>query len=69
MMTGPVDAATDVAKSVTSALQAAPVVLALVIFNLLFIGAIVYLSIHSDNQWAAETERWATIAQSCLPQR
>jgi predicted PurR-regulated permease PerM len=53
------------AQSTIDALKSTPVVLALVVFNLLFVGAMVFVSVKSGERWDREIERWAGLAKSC----
>jgi hypothetical protein len=47
------------------ALKSTPVVLALVLFNLLFMGAMVYVSVNASERWDHEIERWAELVKQC----
>jgi len=69
MSPGPVEEASKVAQSVTDALKSTPVVLALVVFNVIFMGMMTYVSISNAHRWDGEVERWAQIVRTCLPQR
>jgi len=64
---GPIEQVSKLTAQTVEALKSTPVVLALVIFNVLFMGATVYVSIHNTKQWNTEVERWSTLVQSCLP--
>jgi hypothetical protein len=54
-----------VASSTVEALKSTPVVLALVIFNLLFVGAMIYVAIKTGDRWEHEIERWAELVKLC----
>jgi hypothetical protein len=69
MSPGPVEEASKVAQSVTTALASTPVVLALVVFNVIFMLMMGYISLTSSKRWDGEVERWAQIVRSCLPQQ
>ena len=68
-MSGPVEEASKVAQSVTAALASTPVILSLVVFNVIFMLMMGYISLASTKRWDNEVERWAQIARSCLPQQ
>jgi hypothetical protein len=53
------------ATATVDALKSTPVVLALVLFNVLFMAAMVYVSVKTGERWEGEIERWAQFAKSC----
>jgi hypothetical protein len=59
---GPVS---DTARSAIDALKAAPMVLALLVFNLVFIGFLAYVTVSERAQWARVVE---LLAKTCRPQ-
>ena len=65
-MSGPVEEASKVAQSVTDALKSTPVVLALVVFNVIFMLMMGYISLTSSKRWDNEVERWAQIVRACI---
>lgn len=54
------------ARTIVESLKSAPGTLALVIFNILFIAAVAYLSIHTGNRFDRETQRWQEIATNAV---
>jgi hypothetical protein len=65
MNPGIAEEASKVAATTVEALKQTPMILALVIFNVLFIGAMIYVSIKTGERWDHEIERWAELAKSC----
>jgi hypothetical protein len=55
------------ATATIDALRSTPVVLALVVFNIMFMGAMVYVSVKSGERWDNEVQRWVEFAKSCHP--
>ena len=53
------------AQSTIDALKSTPVVLALVVFNVLFMGAMVYVAIKTGERWDKEVQRWADLVAHC----
>ena len=53
------------AQSTVEALKSTPVVLALVVFNVLFMGAMVFVSVKSSERWDKEVQRWADLVAHC----
>jgi|EndMetStandDraft_8_1072994.scaffolds.fasta_scaffold245419_3 hypothetical protein len=53
------------AQSTIDALKSTPVVLALVVFNVLFMGAMVFVSVKSNQHWDNEVQRWADLVARC----
>jgi hypothetical protein len=53
------------AVATVDALKSTPVVLALVVFNVLFMFLAVYAQLKSGERWDREIERWAGLAKSC----
>jgi hypothetical protein len=64
-MSGISEEASKIAATTVEALKQTPMTLALVIFNVLFIGAMVYVSIKTSERWDHEIERWAQFAKAC----
>lgn len=64
--TSPVSSGINKAAIATvDALRSTPVVLALVVFNVLFIAAMVYVTIKTNERWEHEIERWVEFAKAC----
>ena len=57
------------ARTFVEALKSAPAVLSLVVFNLIFLAMVGWLAYHSAELANLETQRWAELVRSCLPQR
>ena len=53
MMPGITEEAAKVAATTVEALKSSPMILALVIFNLLFMGAVVYIQHTNGERWKA----------------
>ena len=53
------------AQSTIEALRSTPVVLALVLFNLLFVGAMIYVALKTGERWEHEIERWVELVKQC----
>jgi hypothetical protein len=53
------------ANATIDALKSTPVVFALVLFNVLFMFLIAYMSLKSSERWDHEIERWAELVKSC----
>lgn len=66
MTPGPVEEAGKVATSTIDALKATPIVLALVIFNVIFMILTGYISVKSGERWDRSVERWQEIAEQAL---
>jgi hypothetical protein len=64
-MSGIAEEASKVAATTVEALKSTPVVLALVIFNVLFMGAMVYVAIKTSERWEHEIERWVELVKLC----
>lgn len=56
------------AGQVVDALRSTPIILALVIFNVLFMFLMTYASIKSSEHWDAEVERWARQLDNAIKQ-
>jgi len=54
----------ETARTVVSALKSTPAILALVIFNLLFMGAVVYIQHTNGARW---TELFELTLKQCAP--
>lgn len=54
-----------VATTTVEALKATPVVLALVVFNVLFMILSGYVSLQITERWDAEITRWEKLVHSC----
>ena len=71
MNPGLTEEATKVATTTVEALKQTPMTLALVIFNVMFMFLMVYLSVKNGARWDAETERLhglvANVMASCGP--
>jgi hypothetical protein len=58
----------EISKATTAtidALRSTPVVLALVIFNILFMFLMTYAAIKTSERWDHEIQRWVDLVQSC----
>jgi hypothetical protein len=73
MSPGITEEVSKVAATTVEALKQTPMTLALVIFNVLFMSMMLYLSLKSGARWDAETERLhelvAKVMASCGPAR
>jgi copper chaperone CopZ len=65
MNPGVTEEVSKVASSTVDALKQTPIVLALVIFNVMFMSLSVYVSLQSSARWDREIERWAGLVKSC----
>jgi hypothetical protein len=65
MNPGVSEEASKAVVSTVEALKSTPVVLALVIFNLLFMAGVVYISIKTGERWDKEISRWETLVHAC----
>lgn len=54
-----------VATSTVEALKSTPVVLALVVFNVLFVVLMSYAAVKISGHWDHEIERWVEFARAC----
>jgi len=54
-----------VASTTVTALASTPAVLALVIFNLMFMAMSVYVVMKSTERWNAEIDRWEKLVHAC----
>lgn len=54
-----------VAINTVDALRTAPIVLALVIFNVMFMCLSVYVVTKSSERWNAEIDRWEKLVHAC----
>ena len=53
------------AQSTIDALKSTPVVLALVVFNVLFMGLMTFAALKSAEKWDKEVQRWADLVAHC----
>jgi predicted PurR-regulated permease PerM len=53
------------AQSTIDALKSTPVVLALVVFNVLFMFLMTYAGLRSSERWDKEVQRWADLVAHC----
>lgn len=71
MNPGPVEEAGSTARSVVTALSSQPVVLALVVFNVLYLVGSIYGDIRAGDRYEKASERWKdlveTTMQRCVP--
>jgi hypothetical protein len=65
MNPGIVEETSKAAQSTIDALKSTPIVLALVIFNILFMFAMMYGAIRISERWDREIERWAELVRAC----
>jgi hypothetical protein len=65
MNPGMAEEAGKVATTTVTALASAPAVLALVIFNLMFMAMSVYVVMKSTDRWNAEIDRWEKLVHAC----
>lgn len=54
-----------VAASAIDALKSTPAVLALLVFNILFMLILGYVSLKSSERWDKEIGRWETLVHAC----
>jgi len=54
-----------VASGTIDALKSTPIVLALVIFNVMFVIFSGYVSLKITDRWDAEIERWEKLVHAC----
>jgi hypothetical protein len=66
MNPGAIEEGAKVAVSTVDALKQTPIVLALVIFNILFMSLSVYVSLQASARWSDEIDRWEKLVQACL---
>lgn len=66
MNPGPVEEAGLTARTIVESLKSAPGILALVVFNVIFLGVVAYLSIHTGNRFDRETQRWQELAANAI---
>ena len=64
-MTGPVEEVGKAASAAVDALKSQPMVLALVIFNCLFMAFSGYVSLKISERWSTEIERWERLVHAC----
>lgn len=65
-MNGIVEGATDTAKTVVEALRSTPAILALVIFNVMFMGLTTWTMIKIFNHFDTDSVSWERAMQSTL---
>ena len=53
------------ATATVDALRSTPAVLALVIFNVIFMALMTWGAIEINKRWDNEVERWASLVRSC----
>lgn len=63
---GVVEEAGTTARTVVEAMKSTPAMLCLIIFNLIFLGAVVYLVVNQGNRLEREISRWHEIADSAI---
>jgi hypothetical protein len=66
MNPGPIDAASSAAQSTIEALKSTPVVLALVIFNVLYMAGSFYAQIKQSETYDKAGDRWKSLVESSL---
>lgn len=54
-----------VATSTVAALASTPAVLALVVFNVMFMLMSIYVVMKSSERWNAEIDRWERLVHAC----
>lgn len=54
-----------IAASAIDALRSTPAVLALLVFNLIFMVILGYVSIKSSERWDKEIDRWEKLVHAC----
>lgn len=71
MNPGVTEEVAKVATTTVEALRQTPLILALVVFNVIFMLAMVYISVRSSSRWDGELERMhalvAKVMTSCGP--
>lgn len=66
MNPGPVEEAGSTARSVVTALSSQPVVLALVVFNVLYLAGSIYGDIKAGDRYEKASERWKSLVESTM---
>jgi hypothetical protein len=64
-MAGVTEEAGKAVGATVDALKSTPIVLALVIFNVLFMGFSGYVSLKISERWNAEIDRWERLVHAC----
>jgi hypothetical protein len=54
-----------VAATTVEALKQTPMILALVIFNILFMGLMTFAALKTSDRWDKEVQRWADLVGHC----
>jgi hypothetical protein len=65
MNPGVTEEAGKAATATIDALKSTPMILALVIFNVLFMGFSGYVSLKISERWNAEIDRWEKLVYAC----
>jgi hypothetical protein len=66
MNPGPVEEAGTTARSVVAALSSQPVVLALVVFNVLYLAGSIYLNIKEGDRYDKAGDRWKSLVETVM---
>lgn len=65
MNPGPAEEISKVTTATVDALKSTPIVLALVIFNVLFMFLSGYIALKVSERWDAEIDRWEKLVHAC----
>jgi ABC-type uncharacterized transport system permease subunit len=65
MNPGPVEEVGKAAGATIDALKSMPVILALLIFNALFMLLLGYVTLKSSERWEREIDRWESLVKAC----
>jgi ABC-type uncharacterized transport system permease subunit len=65
MNPGPVEEVGKAVGATIDALKSMPVILALLIFNALFMLLLGYVTLKSSERWEREIDRWESLVKAC----
>jgi hypothetical protein len=65
MSPGAIEEGGKAANAAIEALKGTPAILAILLFNLIFLFLVAYTGIKSNEHWNNEIERWAEFARAC----
>jgi hypothetical protein len=65
MNPGPVEEVGKAAGATIEALKSTPVILALLIFNALFMVLLGYVTLKNSERWEREIDRWEKLVHAC----
>ena len=61
-----VEGVAQVAQTTVDALKSTPILLAVLLFNLMFMVTLGYVTLHNSSRWDNDVQRWAEIAKACI---